>query len=113
MPVSEASSCMSCGATADLSQCSTCGRRLGDKGVKVAICATCIKDSLNVEAVGQLTNDETGVSFKCRPCIITTKRAQEAELMSAVAGPSPTEVLTTVANTAPWFLIIKRASDED
>ena len=40
------------------------------------------------------------------------KRLRDEALLAAVGGPSPTDILKTVAQTAPWFLVLRRASPE-
>ena len=115
MVLADAAACMACGAAASLRQCTYCATRLVDKGVKTAICAACCNDDLAVESVGKLLAAGSGDTqeFQCRPCLIAEKRAREAALMSSVAGPSPQEILQTVAATAPWFLVLRQASDDD
>ena len=115
MAPSDASVCMACGANAGLSQCVYCVTRLVDKGIKTAICDTCIKDTTAVDSVETIlsSGSATTPDVQCRPCLIAEKRIQEAALMSAVAGPSPQEILQTVAATAPWFLVLRRTTDED
>ena len=87
---------------------------MGDKGTIAALCAVCAKDESAVEAVGKLlASSSTGVSWECRPCTIHIKRKNDEELVRAVGGPTPLEVLKSVAATAPWFIILQRASAEE
>ena len=115
MVLAVASACMACGAAASRRQCVYCLTRLSDKKIQTAICAACCNDELAVDSVGKLLTASSSDTpeYQCRPCSITEKRAREAALMSSVAGPSPQEILQTVAATAPWFLVLRQASDDD
>ena len=117
MPASQSKTCANCGGEADLLFCSSCSTRMGDKGTIAALCSTCAKDEMAVEAVGKLlsssSSGSSATAWECRPCSIYIKRKNDEELVRAVGGPTPLEVLKSVAATAPWFIILQRASAEE
>lgn len=111
MSAVQATTCLSCGSAAGLVHCSNCKIRMNDKGVITAICQACRADEAALDAVGKLVaTNSTTEEFQCRPCVIFIKRKQDEELVRAVGGPNPMEVLKTVANTAPWFIVLQRAT---
>ena len=114
MSAVKATTCANCGGDAELIHCGTCSKRMGDKGTIAALCSVCVKYESAVEAVGKLlASSSTSVTFECRPCTIYIKRKSDEELVRAVGGPTPMEVLKTVASTASWFIILQRATDEE
>ena len=102
MSAVKATACSNCRGDVDLIHCRTCSKRMGDKGTIAALCSTCVKDESAVEAVGKLVaSASTSATFDCRPCTIYIKRKNDEELVRAVGGPTPLEVLKSVAATAP------------
>ena len=115
MATAEGVACVACGETDELLQCPTCTSRLSNKGVSAAICPKCLADGSILEAVGKIQSGSSSGSpaFLCMPCVIYNKRREEEQLLAAVGGPSPTDVLKTIAKSAPWYLTIRQASDEE
>ena len=115
MPALDAASCQACGGNVDLLQCVTCPVRLGDRGTKTAICKQCCATDADLESVGKTlaAGSANQADFQCHPCGLFTKRQVEAKLLAAVGGPSPDDILKTIARTAPWFLVLRQASDEE
>ena len=114
MPSTAGAACVACGGDNNLIQCDKCDARLQSKGIKAAICAQCRADETLLDSVGMMlaTSSTSPGSFQCRPCSFYEKRLRDEALFAAVRGPSPTDILKTVAQTAPWFLVLRRASPE-
>ena len=115
MATAEGIACVACGETDELRQCTTCTLRLANKGVSAAICSKCFADGSVLEAVGKMQNGGSSdtPAFLCMPCVFFNKRREEEQLLAAVGGPSPADVLKTIAKSAPWYLTIRQASDEE
>ena len=115
MSTVEGIACVACGATDELHQCTTCTSRLLNKGVSASICKNCFADASVLEAVGKMQADGSNgePSFLCMPCVFYLKRRAEEQLLATVGGPSPADVLKIIAKSAPWYLTIRQASDEE
>ena len=114
MPVNDAPCCVACGADANLSQCAQCASRL-QRGQKQAVCKDCGADKRAMESIGQFkaASSTSQLELHCNLCIQFEKRSQEDKLISVVGGPSPAEILSTIAFGMPWFLVLAQASNEE
>ena len=114
MPLSNGQACSACGETNDLIQCKKCIERMANKGVSAAICKPCLRDPEKVADVGKRADSgsTTSEDFLCRPCITFEKRQLDEQLLASVGGPSPNEILKSIANARPWYMTIRRASPE-
>ena len=107
-------SCVSCGGDANLVQCLKCADRLKNKGTITAVCKVCFDDDQMLDAVGvrAASGSASSDAFHCRPRAIFVKRAQDEQLIDTVGGMQPRDILKTVAQTAPWFLTLRRAEPD-
>ena len=114
MSVKDAPCCVGCGVDVDLSQCSQCASRL-QRGLKQAVCKDCGADKRAMESIGQFkaASSTSQLELHCNLCIQHEKRSQEDKLISVVGGPSPAEILSTIALGMPWFLVLAQASNEE
>jgi hypothetical protein len=87
---------------------------LQSKGFSAAICQVCRADPSQVDAVGKLldSGSASAADFICRPCLTYEKRKREEAMIASVGGPTPTEILQTIAASAPWYLTVRQASPE-
>ena len=112
MSVSKATSCQACGAAENLIHCVYCASRL-TRGVAVAVCSTCTENLRKLEALGKVQSGSSDAeTFLCLLCQAHQRQQEEDQLVRAVGGPSPTDLLRMVASTAPWFLTLSRATPE-
>ena len=114
MSVAKAKACQACGEEQNLIHCTTCASRL-TKGVAMAVCITCADNPRKLEALGKImSSSSTGGAdaFLCLLCQAHQRQQEEDQLVRAVGGPSPTDLLRMVASTAPWFLTVSRATPE-
>ena len=95
-------------------QCLKCADRLKNKGIITAICKSCFDDDQLLDAVGvrAASGSASSDAFHCRPCAIFVKRALDEQLIDSVGGMQPRDILKTVAQTAPWFLTLRRAEPD-
>ena len=49
--------------------------------------------------------------FQCTPCMYFEQRKQEELLLATVGGLNPDEILQTIARAAPWFIVLRQATD--
>ena len=68
-----------------------------------------------MKTLGELTatSSTAPLAFKCSLCAEHENRAQEDKLLSIVGGPSPEQLLYTVAKAHTWFLTLAQASNDD
>lgn len=93
-----------------------CLRQTSQKGYKGAICAECMPDERKVEGIGKLmssTNIQAPTFSRCSPCIVAERQGDEDAFLRSVGGPSPQEVLRSIAASHAWFLRLARASLDD
>ena len=115
MSTAESTACIVCGSKQGLTQCNNCAVRLNNTGFSVAVCAVCVADDVMLVAAGKMLKDDIQGSaiFRCNPCWHAEKRQKQEALLKAVGGSTPTDILRSVAATAPWFLVLKQASSDE
>ena len=68
-----------------------------------------------MEALGtmQPSSSTQAAEFLCLLCSVHLRQVEEDLLVQQVGGPSPTDLLRQVAQSAPWFLVLARATPEE
>jgi hypothetical protein len=114
MAVKPGVSCQACGAEEALSQCMSCKSRLS-RGFQIAVCSDCKTDSRKLEAIGRFKGGSSTeeAQLHCNMCITHERQQEEERLIQAVGGPSPNELLRTIAGKMPWYLVIAKATPEE
>ena len=115
MPVMDGVCCQVCGSDDALVHCSACAERLRDRGVRISLCSTCLTDERSFEGIAKLlpASSTDGFNFTCNICVASNRRAERDRLLRLVGGPSPEELLNTIADNAPWHLVLKAAAPEE
>ena len=115
MSVKDAVCCPTCGEddVTKLTQCTTCSARLS-KGFKSAVCKQCVSVERIMKTLGELTatSSTAPLLFKCSLCTEHEKRVQEDKLLAIVGGPSPEQLLSTVAQAHTYLVLDAGASVE-
>ena len=113
MAVQDASNCQACGATSNLVHCEACKSRLS-QGMAVGVCLQCRQDPRKMEAVGriQASGSTNAAQLLCNLCIVHERQKQEDLLIQTVGGPTPTDLLRSIAASRSWFLVLSRATPE-
>ena len=113
MATKVAADCASCGNADNLKSCGVCSQRLSNKGTAIGLCTACFQDPTVVGAFGkQLLKDDESV-YECRACTAFLERREQEKQFQKLKGPSPEQILKTVANKFPWTLEITRATPEE
>ena len=103
MVIRDSGACNGCAGNANLRQCSVCVRRLSDNGFKVAACDTCKADEDKMSLLGKFL--ERGAppveTFVCNFCLAFERQERDNALSAAVSGPSPQQVMRTLATHTP------------
>ena len=109
-----ASNSQACGTTTHLLHCSTCSTRLS-QGVGLAVCTTCADNTRKMEALGSIkaASSTSQAEFQCALCAVHQRQLEEDQLVLAVGGPSPTDLLRTIADESKWFLVLSRATADE
>ena len=115
MPVLDGICCQVCGRDESLVQCSACTERLRDRGVRISVCSTCLTDERLFEGIAKLlpASSTDGFNFICNICVASNRHAERDRLLRLVGGPSPEELLDTIAGKAPSHLVLKAAAPEE
>ena len=118
MVIRDSGACNGCALAANLNQCGVCSRRLNNSGFKVAACNACKADEDKMSLLGEfLQRAPAGggpevETFVCNFCLKFERQERDSALTTAVAGPSPQQVLRTLATHTPWFLDLQRATPQ-
>ena len=115
MVTAASTSCIVRGVAQTLTQCDGCAGRHNNTGYSIAVCSSCKADDVMLVAAWKFLKDDVQKtsSFRCNPCLHADKHQKQGALLKAVGGSSPTDILRSVAATAPWFLVLKQASNDE